>query len=397
MKQFDLSYSIKYTVFFLLFIFFRPNSFVFWAMSFLLPILLWYRKDFSRKYRNMPKIFRQIIMIYFIFCVFVIIRGVLSSNPVIPLTRAASMITIIVMVVFFFLDIDNINKLRNMFLGIILSIDVLIFYCLLFHFNGLTFDLTYDENLIGNKNTFGNYLFLAFVSNVLLLETKNGKFWNTFLYINLLVIVVSVLLSLSFKIMITSVCCLGVFLLRKIIVERKRGLAIVVAGVILIISPFLVNFLNSESGILIRNRFYILIGQDDKASIQLNYLDEREDFSRQTYMLFKENPIAGVGLEVTRDIFEVYSHNTFMEVLAGGGIILMIPFILLLLNFWKPIWRKRNIVVLAVFFSVIFIANGIKIYDTHSIMLILFIALYYSLLSPKDMNKEQKQLIFARS
>ena len=134
-----------------------------------------------QKIHKKPKVFRQCLWYYLVFCAFVIIRGLLSSNPLIPLTRAASMLTIMVTVVCFFADIDNLSKCRNMMLGLVIGVDVLILYCFLFTRNGVTFDLTYDENLIGNKNTLGNYLFLGIVPNVLLLETKSTKLWTVLL------------------------------------------------------------------------------------------------------------------------------------------------------------------------------------------------------------------------
>lgn len=345
----------------------------------------------------MPVSFRNVMIMYIVFCVFVIVRGLMSSNPLIPLTRAASMISIMIMVTCFFLDVDNMQKLRDVLLGIVLSVDIIIIYCFLFHFNGLSFDLNYEENLLGNKNTLGNYLFLAAVSCIFLIETRNNKFWNVFLYTNLIVIIVSILMSLSFKIMIATSLCLGVFVIRKIIVEKKRGVALVAVAAVILLAPFAVDFLDSEGGSILRDRFYVLIGQEDKAVVKVGYLDEREELSQQTYHLFKENPIFGVGLEVTRDIFEIYSHNTFMEILAGGGIILMIPFALMLWYFWLPIWKRRNFVVISSFISVIFIANGIKIYDTHPIMLVLFIALFYSLLQPEDVLTSKHRLVIKES
>ncbi len=370
--------GLKYTIFFLVYILLGWNSVVFWFTSFLLPILLW-RKDIFAKSRNhLLKTAKRVLYIYAIFVIFVLLRGIVSSDPIIPITRVVTMSAIIIELYCFFIGVKDEKALKGMLTGVLIAVDIVLIYCYLFYFNGITFDLDYGENIIGNKNTVGNYIFLGVVSNVLLLHRLDKREGQTLLYGNLLFLILSTLVSMSFKIMLASFTLFLMLILLGLPPRKKAIIIFFTTFVIIAGYSFIDNYFDSKGGAIIKDRFFVLIGRDDLAQIKVGYLDTREDLITQTFALFKSNPIFGTGLEVSRGLFGgTYSHNTFVEILAGGGIVLFIPFLIMLLNIWIPIWKKRDNITIVIFLLVIVLANGMKIYDTISLFIIFFILLYY--------------------
>ena len=351
---------------------------VFWFTSFLLPILLWGKDFFCMQPQHILNTAKRVLYIYAVFILFVLVRGIVSSNPTIPLTRFVTMSSIILELYCFFIGIKDGKALRSMLIGVLVAVDALLIFCYFFYFNGITFDLEYGDNIIGNKNTLGNYLFLGVVSNVLLLYGAKKNENQILLYANILFLLLSSLVSMSFKIMLASALLFVVLILLGLPKRKKVIAIIIVILAILVVSPYIIDFFNSASGSIIKDRFFVLIGRGDLAATRVGYLDAREDLISQTFALFKKNPIFGTGLEVSRDMFGgTYSHNTYVEILAGGGIVLFIPFVLMLLHIWWPIWKKRDRMLIVVFFAVIALSNGMKIYDSLSICMVFFILLYF--------------------
>jgi O-antigen ligase len=78
--------------------------------------------------------------------------------------------------------------------------------------------------------------------------------------------------------------------------------------------------------------------------------DVRTDNYRIALKMFIDNPISGVGLDnfkfrsidygIQRGGYVV--HNTYLEILTGGGLLCFIPFVLILMNTWRKIKIKSN-------------------------------------------------------
>ena len=106
--------------------------------------------------------------------------------------------------------------------------------------------------------------------------------------------------------------------------------------------------------------------------------------------IFLENPFLGVGIENTRLIMGTYTHNTFVELLAGGGILTFVFFILAMKIVFLTILKIKDshfrIIVLIVFSSIILIANAQRIYDDR--ILLFFISILVPLVHLYKLEKE---------
>lgn len=68
-------------------------------------------------------------------------------------------------------------------------------------------------------------------------------------------------------------------------------------------------------------------------------------YFEQSPKLFLEHPILGVGFRdfKSHNIYNQITHNTFLEVLTGTGLMGFIPFIMILFLTWKELTRVENI------------------------------------------------------
>lgn len=235
---------------------------------------------------------------------------------------------------------------------------------------GLTFSYE-DENSWLGKNVLSLNIYLGVICSALMLKMTSKQYY----LLPFLVFFLIVVMSTSLKVIIASV-----FLLFVTFTSIQNKMKIMCLVVILTFfyccKDMLIEFFAYGDGKLIYNRILTLFGFSKYTTMQLEFVDGREELMQSALKIFYENPI-GVGLENTRLFMDTYSHNTFIELLCGGSIVLVTAFSVYLFRIIKVIYQKKNEnglfwMSIGIFCSMIFISNAMKIYDSMIALFILF-------------------------
>lgn len=137
-------------------------------------------------------------------------------------------------------------------------------------------------------------------------------------------------------------------------------------------------------------------------------IETRIDNYRAALKMFLDYPLAGVGLSNFRFNSRNYGtandlvvHNTYLEILTGGGVLTFIPFFLILLNCWRKLrirWNYDNdmrdlIICLKASFVSILITSFFISGDHKKILWFLFAlisSVYYIVINQKIIDKARK-------
>lgn len=350
----------------------RYSSTVNWLIVLGVPLLFW-GKNINRWHRLDGDI-KKMLTYYLIFACLIVVTAVFSPYSIqYPLTRFVTIVAIALTVSLIFSGVQQSTTMIKIFDGIVIAVIILSIYLFANYFNGYVLILDLDEQNWGNRNTAGNFFLLGFFASVLrACQSKNNRyFWIISTYF-----LICVWLSTSMKCMVTSLAVYFycVFKLRKsMTVFGKVVLICAIVAVVSFVAKNLQNILESSPNAQMAvDRLYTLFGYDSYATQHYGFIELRERLIRQTIALFYENPFLGVGLENSRWIYGTYSHNTYVEILAGGGIVLIIPFLLFLYSSVRPLLFKKNYVLLLIWLCIIYISNANRIYDAINHIFILF-------------------------
>ena len=144
----------------------------------------------------------------------------------------------------------------------------------------------------------------------------------------------------------------------------------------------------------------------ERKGLFLGILNGRDLVYARGYELFKESPIYGNGIGVYADKYDgSYPHNLFIQLLAEGGIILTVPFIIIfLINLWyliKPWINKDKIYEIRLYILFLFIICIPRLmfssyfWREEAFWLLIFVL--FSMLSNKKGNSHQPNYIELRS
>ena len=230
-----------------------------------------------------------------------------------------------------------------------------------------------DTNIIGNKNFAGNNLFVGFIAALLLVDLKRSNLS----LVALVYIYVCILFTLSLKIIVVSTFLLIAYLFVN--TKNKIRFILLLLPLVLLISN--VEYLASDEFQYIFNKFLIVSGQGQYATESVTDTGVRKELMDKTMHIFYSHPIFGIGLENNRNILETYSHNTYVELLAGGGVVLFISYIFFFISAFVYLFKKRRntIIPFVIFVGIIYISNALRIYDNLYVFLI-FLLVHYTYL-----------------
>ena len=373
-RQYDI--TIRFFIYFIGLNFLnRINSLTSWTVLIFFPLILWGRNCNSRFPKQMS-IIKVMLKHYMIFAAMIIFTALFSQYGfIIPFTRFVSICLLAMAISLSFVELDSREKVVMMLDGVIAVIFLVSIYLFVFFFNGYVFVLDLDEENWGNRNTAGNVLLLGFIISVIRSNISGKKwiFWLLSSYFMLCLI-----FSTSMKNMVVSAILYFyyIFYLRNTIPYKVKLLSFV----LLIFSVSSITFAfneilsSSEEMQMVVDRLLILSGNSDSATHYYDFYGQREELMKQTITLFYNNPILGTGLENSRLLYGTYSHNTYIEILAGGGIILIIPFLFFLGEEFIYLIRKDNYssYLLIIFLCIIYVSNANRIYDSPEHIFILF-------------------------
>lgn len=386
----DLLIDVFFTIFFLLKIGFNNISYLEYLIFFILCILCLVEIFLKKKI-----ILDKFNIWYFLFFLF----STLSLFWAIDIKFSVKMlINIFANFVFSFLLInhyyskENINKLINIFIFVVLvsSLKIIILYP--FHIDKYDTVAKYINDVTGvASNTVSQMicfgLIFSFYKTLIYLKNNQNAYKKILYVILCIFLFVILLISESRKSIFLAI--FAMFLLVLFTIKNKKSLyKVILFGLILSFLLFTYLMFNDDLRFEIFNLIKALIGHD--------YLDESTNlrfyFINVGLDIFKKYPLSGVGInnfgvylkEVVGFSAFRYAHNNYIEVLSGLGIFGFISYYsfmgYLLISFIKKILKKNlnNMLELSIILLIVILIGdlGIVSYSSCLYLLILYITYY---------------------
>ena len=270
----------------------------------------------------------------------------------------------------------NIYTILNPFI-----ISALIFSLIVIVKSDFNYNIIDESELIG-KNLFATILFSA-LSAVLMSKYYLNKYIWLFLIFWFLIILI---FTGSLKFIIISIIICSYYYYQYIKFKLKH----LILPIIL-----LIYFWNSliflvENSVIVQitfARLLSLFSLSEYSSLDLvNPNNVRTDLILSGLDLFYNNPLFGIGLEGTRYIMGTYTHNTYLEMLIGGGIFIFSTFIVAMIIPVFQINKKRNFFLLIIYLGILIIGYAQRIYDNQ----VLFILITFLMI----VNEKQKRITY---
>ncbi|GEK91035.1 O-antigen ligase family protein [Alkalibacterium kapii] len=319
----------------------------------------------------------QSILIFLPFVFIVILSNLWAVDRAVSVHRTVGIITYFLgaLIIYIFLKGKFVSKkalMSSLFISLwILSITASYEYYFLGFSRG--------AGVVQNANTFG--LNVIYISLILLFTiNKSSKLYKWKIFLLIIFIINSVIVSGSRKIFISVFLMLLQYVLMETLVDKKRlkvifYLIFFILIVILVLSTDIFHdmFKNIEA-------FNRLLSRDD------NSYNIRTEMINSSISLSKERPFFGYGIDNFRSIsvFGTYSHNNYTELLVSVGIIGMSLYYLIYLYVIRINYhifvKTRNIKVFSFFvlFIVILLVQEVALVTINSPRnwLVLFLLLW---------------------
>ena len=193
---------------------------------------------------------------------------------------------------------------------------------------------------------------------------------------------VSIFFTGSIKsILVSTILILSFYVLKSTISLKKIFLNSFFTVLFIIVCIYFLKdteYLNNYSVLRITSRLSVLFG----GSSEIGYIGSEYMTGYRSYLIskglsiFYENPIIGIGLENTRAYLGTYTHNNFVEILAGTGILGFGFFLYAILTiFWSTLKiynTQLKVILIISLFCFMLIANAQRIYDNRFLMIFMF-------------------------
>lgn len=364
---------IKYTLYFLLIPIGYLNASLNWLVILLGPFLL-YRSPKSLKVIKLEKNF-LIALLFFLSIV--LFSGIISIDPLYPIKNALNILSIILACYFVALRLKTKNELFDFLNSIFFTCVVYAFILYYLSFDGFTFNFIESDTF--GKNTSAVILFIGLVVNLLRAQLIKTHLSST---VSTLFFYVSIFFTGSIKsILVSTILILSFYVLKSTISLKKIFLNSFFTVLFIIVCIYFLKdteYLNNYSVLRITSRLSVLFG----GSSEIGYIDSEYMTGYRSYLIskglsiFYENPIIGIGLENTRAYLGTYTHNNFVEILAGTGILGFGFFLYAILTiFWSTLKiynTQLKVILIISLFCFMLIANAQRIYDNRFLMIFMF-------------------------
>ncbi len=298
--------------------------------------------DMSKNKRSYKLGFYSIVPLFFVYCLYSFISGLIVhydfSYLVSSLTRFSAYTVL-------FYDICYISKVDNSMNWIIKILSFVSLVCSLYTiFRGISVRGSYGTQVIvmgehTNTNTLGVIMVIGMFTTLYIRKNKGLLITLLVLFSELYVIV----LSASRKALIAGLILLVLWEIELLVNSDKEikmkfrifGLLVLFIGVFVTIiylryyyydSSLYVRMLNFESGV-----------------------KDRTDLIQKSVQLWKTSPFVGIGFDQVRKYIGLYSHNTYVELLACSGLlgvsIWSVFFVIMLKRIFVVLnnYRKTNV------------------------------------------------------
>ena len=215
-------------------------------------------------------------------------------------------------------------------------------YNMLINYNNIPSILNYTNKYIGlssffsHRNAFGQLLFVGLVVNYYLLLIANNK---RFYFFSILLILVNLILSFSRSSILASIIFFLVVFCYETLLSKNKKRIIALILIIILIAFAWYSIRNNENIMQFLN-FYIFRSEDG--------LSGRDNiWNLALSKLHGFRIITGYGIGTSPYILSDYNlsntHNSIIELLLSGGIVLLFFYLFIFKNILKTIMKIKNI------------------------------------------------------
>lgn len=361
---------LRYVIFFLLIPVGYLNPTLNWVVILFGPLLVYSHPHKLAKNQN------NYLLSLFLFIIIVLLTGIFSVDPQYPLKIALNIFSILLSSYFVSLRLKNKSELLLFFKAVFSATLIYVFILYFVAFDGVTFNFGESETFGKNSSSL---IILVGLTSLLALSLMTNRSKSTTLFS--LFFFISIFFTGSIKVIIVSAVLLFYYFFFKDGFKIKKILfALIILTLFLFVADWYINFAglsNELSFLRIISRLSVLFGGQS----EIGYIDSDYMTGFRLYLieeglnLFYQNPWKGVGLENTRHFLGTYTHNNFVEILAGTGIIGFLIYtiglyIIIKSVFKIPVFNIKAVLLISVF-CFILIANAQRIYDNRYLMIFL--------------------------
>lgn len=352
------------------------NGIFYWLAPLVGALLLLEIKEIKNSNRIIEKYYLiWILLLIIVLFLQISIKQVELYWPIHTLAEIILRFIIAYSIVTYLINKKNINTFINAnFIFIVFLV-----YVWILSNDNFYLDLTTD-NSIFSKNSLATYLYLLIIliSYRILSGLQNFKELSIYIISNILILSIGSSKIFLFSTFIQVIVI--IFYIKKkfypLLIGILMGVGIYIYNLDELSNLWLIIFQKYFSFVpinAIRNNFDLSIGD--------HHILERQELVQIGYHSFLDSPILGIGLENTRLISDTYTHNNFIELLSGTGLICAISFYIPLLFQCALITKINNIklVIFALysFLSLIIIGMYTNIYRDQFLLSIMFIQIYF--------------------
>lgn len=323
--------------------------------------------------------FNQNRYLTYLFLTFLLVlfTGVISFNIIWPIKKSLAIFSIWLTSFFLIRKLEKMNDVISALQGIVVS--SLLYSLIMFYDTSLiNYTFSFRESTLLGKNSTAPMVMIGMFSSMLLYNLLGRKKKYYIVTIYFLVIII---MTTAIKIIIPSIIVLFFFILLS---YSKYSSKIKFSFISFLILSVFAYFVYSRTDIreayeynVMTSRITALFGGIPEIDYTVNVTVKRESLIQDGWNIFLDNKLFGIGLENTRDILGTYTHNTFIELLAGGGFFTALFFLFVLVYCFKEIItvKQNNIrtLLILMFFSIITIGQAQRLYDNQAIMLFITI------------------------
>jgi O-antigen ligase len=231
---------------------------------------------------------------------------------------------------------------------------------------------------VGNSNKLAKTMLISIFASLIIIASNNTKtVFRTYNYINIILSIYIIVLTVSkLAIILAPLLIISTLSIRHLKIKN----IVIFVTILFIFYKLLVSYADFQ---LLNNIFELLERRFSGLMAFLNgyagdtSTKEREVLMAQGLDVFSNNPIFGIGLNNFRFLFVKYSHNNYIELLSGLGIIGTLLFYTMYVFIFSRLVKMSSINVKRVLFSMMFIFLLMDIATvTYFNKLQLFILLY---------------------
>lgn len=243
------------------------------------------------------------------------------------------------------LMIRNIQTLNYAFFALIAGTVLSVLSPLLFGHGDISreYNLERYGGLWGDQNEFAALLLVLIPLCISIIFTTRKKSLKIIFSVCTAILLAGFLLTYS-RSGIIAFCVMCVIAMFKFIKGKNRQRILGVLVPFFIVGFIVIYYTIGDSIITRVETLRVLESRESvrsDASLNMRYHYYFELFPK----LFAENPLMGVGFRgfvLNNPVYKQISHNTFIEVLTGTGLLGFIPFVLIIYLTWRDIRKART-------------------------------------------------------